>query len=155
MTEDNLTLMARKALNVLFVSNPKGTSLGVLLGVIIEGVLGLFSPVLKTIEMINIAAVKTWHLMAGGVVVMNLPSYLDRKKVDPSILNAIAFIEEQKNKADLPDWQVKQMYTNLFQKVLENVSLNAEGEKTAEDIRELITSPSSSNKSNKQINQDK
>ncbi|MEZ9595497.1 hypothetical protein AB4298_12745 [Shewanella sp. 10N.261.52.F9] len=149
MNEDDLTIFIRKALNILFVSNPRGTSIGVFIGVILDGLIGLFSPALKTIEFISISAIKIWHLMGLGVFSMNLPAYLRRKQIDPSIVNAMEFIEEQKTNAGIPDWQVKQMYTNLFQKVLENMSLDSESEEISKKIRNIVTEPDTENKSNK------
>lgn len=64
MNAEQLTVFTRKAINILFVSNPRGTSLGVLTGIVLDGLIGLFSPFLKTISIINISIVKLWHLMA-------------------------------------------------------------------------------------------
>lgn len=148
MNQDNITLFVRKALNVLFVANPKGTSIGILIGVVLDGLIGLFEPTLKAFQAINIAAVKMWHLVALGVVGINTPSYLRRKEIDPSIVNAMNYIEELATKSQLPDWQVKQMYANLYQKVLENMSLDIESEKIAQNISSITTEPDTKNKSN-------
>lgn len=123
MNDDELSELARKAINILFVSNARGTSIGILIGVVLDGLIGLFSPILKAIEWLSISSIKIWHLIGLGVVCMNLPSYLMRKKIDPSIENAITFIEDEKAKGNIADWQAKQMYTNLHQKVLDNVAI--------------------------------
>lgn len=155
MNQDDLSLFVRKALNILFVANPKGTSIGVLIGVVLDGLIGLFGPTLKAFQAINISVIKMWHLVALGVVGINMPSYLRRKEIDPSIVNAMNYIEEQATKSQLPDWQVKQMYKDLYQKVLDNMSLDIESEKIAQNIGSLNTEPDAKDKSNKSFRQDK
>jgi len=146
MNEEKMTEFIRKSINILFVANPRGTSIGVLIGVILDGTLGLFSPLLKGIEALNFGAIKMWHLIGLGVVSMNLPGYLRRKEVDPSISNAIKYIEEQKENQSISDWQAKQMYVNLHQKVLESVTLNDEA---SDKLNKLVTEPQQDEESNK------
>lgn len=155
MNGDQISELARKALNILFVSNPKGTSLGVLAGAILDGLLGVFSPAFKSIAWINISAVKTWHLVAFGVFSMNLPSYFKRNNIDPSIMNAISFIEDQKKKGNISNWQAKQMYLNLHQKVLESVALDSSRQEATNKIAGLSTGSSSGSESNKQRQSDR
>lgn len=124
MNEEKATEFIRRSINVLFVANPAGTSVGVFIGIVLDGVFGFISPLFKGIEIFNSSAVKVWHFIGLGVVLMNLPTYLRRKEIDPSILNAIKYIEEQKEKGRISEWQAKQMYVNLHQKVLESVTLN-------------------------------
>jgi uncharacterized membrane-anchored protein YitT (DUF2179 family) len=149
MNADKATELTRKAINVLFVANPVGTSIGVLIGVVLDGIIGLLTPFLKTFEIINIAAIKLWHLVCFGVVSINTPNYLRRKEVDSSIQNAIDYIEEQKNNNSITEWQAKQMYANLHQKVLENVALETGSQNRADRINELVTQPDSDSESNK------
>jgi hypothetical protein len=141
MNGDQLTEIGRKAINILFVSNPKGTSIGIFIGVVLDGLLGLFSPLLKAIEWISISAIKLWHLIGFGVISMNLPAYLSRKEIDPSIKNAIAFIEEEKAKGNITEWQARQMYANLNQKVLESIALETSKQDVADKINSLIPDP--------------
>ena len=145
MNEEKMTEFIRKSINILFVANPRGTSIGVLIGVILDGILGLFSPLIKGVEALNFGAVKMCHLIGLGVVSMNLPNYLRRKEVDPSISNAIKYIEEQKRNQSISDWQAKQMYANLHQKVLECVTLNDEA---SYKLNKLVTEPQQDEESN-------
>lgn len=150
MNGDQVSEITRKSINILFVSNPKGTSLGVLVGVVVDGLLGVFSPALKAIEWLNVAAIKTWHLIGLGIFSMNLPTYLKRNKIDPSIINAISFIENEREKGNISDWQARQMYSNLHQKVLESVTLESSKQETTSKIAGLSTESSSNDKSNNQ-----
>lgn len=139
MNNEQATELARKAINILFVSNPTGTSIGILFGVVLDGLLGLLSPFLKAIEIINISSIKLWHLVSLGIISMNLPAYLRRKEVDPSIQHAIDYIKEQKDNNNISDWQAKQMYTNLLQKVLENVTLESGRQNQADRVNALVS----------------
>jgi hypothetical protein len=149
MKNEELTQYFRKSINILFVSNPRGTSLGVLMGVVLDGVIGLFSPYLKGITMIDIAAVKMWHMIGLGVLFANLPEYLKRKEIDPSILNAINYIEDQKVKKNISAWQAKQMYMNLHQRVLENITLDKKTQDLYDKIQNFETQLESEEQPNK------
>lgn len=149
MNTNAVSEIARKAINILFVANPRGTSIGVFIGVVLDGLIGLFTPLLKSIQWISIASIKTWHLIGLGVVSMNLPSYLKRKSIDPSITNAISFIETEKEKGNITEWQARQMYVNLHAKVLESVSLEVDKSDTESRVRSLASEPSGKNESNK------
>ncbi|MCR8923795.1 hypothetical protein NO559_13520 [Dasania sp. GY-MA-18] len=149
MNEEGITEFFRKSINILFVSSPRGTSIGVLIGVILDGLLGLAYPLVKSIEFLNFSAIKMWHLIGLGVVSIHLPSYLRRKEVDQSILNAIKYIEDQKKNKSISDWQAKQMYFNLHNKVLESVTLNKDAQETTNSFNKFVTQPQSKEKSNK------
>lgn len=129
MNSDQITVFVRKTLNILFVSNPRGTSLGVLFGIILDAIIGLFNPFFKTVSIINIGFVKLWHLIGFGVFLFNIVPFLKRYEVDPSINEAISYIEEQKQLGNIDKWQAKQMYRNLHNRVLENVLLNESQQK--------------------------
>ncbi|RMT95138.1 hypothetical protein ALP39_200145 [Pseudomonas marginalis pv. marginalis] len=138
MNGDQTSEVVRRAINVLFVANPTGTSIGVLIGVILDGLLGVFTPLLKTIEWISVSALKIWHFVGFGVFAVNFPVYLARKDVDPSIKQAIDFIEEQKSKKHVNDWQARQMYVRLLDQVLERVALNDDRSKQVDRVASMV-----------------
>lgn len=139
MNKNEISELLRKAVNVLFISNPQGTSLGVLIGIICDGLLGFFSPVIKTVEFIDITAIKIWHLTSIGVFSMNMPYFLKRNKVDPSILEAISYIEEQKSRGNISQWQINQMYENLHDKVLSEVMRSSSTSGTAQALNDILS----------------
>lgn len=146
MSQDKVTEVARRAINILFVSNPKGTSIGVLLGVILHGIIGVFSPAIKTIEWLNIGALQLWHLICLGVATMNIPPYLKRHKIDPTIQSAFDYIKLQHDSGNITEWQARQMYLNLSRKVLENIVLEKD---IASKIQNLASQTTSDEKTNK------
>ena len=59
--------------------------MGILLGVVAQGFLEFLARYLMGLKAVD-NAVKMWHFVALGVVVMNLPAFLKRKQVDREIL---------------------------------------------------------------------
>ncbi|OXS20700.1 hypothetical protein PSH61_01480 [Pseudomonas rhodesiae] len=149
MNGDETSEFARRAINILFVANPKGTSIGILIGVVLDGVIGFFTPLLKTIEWASISAVKIWHLMGLGAVVMNLPAYLARKDVDPSIVNAFKLIDEKKANGSISDLEAGQEYLELVKAVVGNVTLNSDTEKQVDRVAAIANQSSGESKSKK------
>ncbi|EQA7395492.1 hypothetical protein ACYEVY_003481 [Vibrio cholerae] len=139
MKSEQMTVLVRKAINILFVSNPRGTSLGVLSGIVLDGFISLFNPFLKSITVINIGLIKLWHLIGLGVFLFNIRPFLNRNKVDPSIDEAISYIETQRKLGRIDEWQAKQMYRNLHNKVLENVLLNKEQEELSKTMQSIVS----------------
>lgn len=123
MNINAITLIFRKVINYLFIDDPKATSMGVLLGVAADSIISIAQPFLKTIESIAISSVTTWHLLASGVLITNLPSFLRRKSVDPSITKALDYIKEQQKEGVIPEWRARQMYDQLFTEILERVTV--------------------------------
>lgn len=146
MNQDKATELARRAINILFVSNPKGTSIGVLVGVILHGIIGVLSPALKTIEWLNMGALQLWHLICLGVATMNIPPYLKRHEIDPSIQSAFEYIKLQQDNGNISEWQARQMYINLSHKVLENIVLEANAASKIENLASPTTPDENTNK---------
>ena len=117
---DQVTEFFRKAMNILFVSNPQGTSIGVLIGVVLHAFLGLLTPLLTPITWIDMSFVKLWHLTALGVLIMNTPAYLRRDKLDPEITHILQFISDQKAAGNISNTVAKEMYKNLIEEVFHN-----------------------------------
>ncbi|MCD6724107.1 hypothetical protein LT012_11645 [Vibrio cholerae] len=143
MKSEQMTVLVRKAINILFVSNPRGTSLGVLSGIVLDGFISLFNPFLKSITVINIGLIKLWHLIGLGVFLFNIRPFINRNKVDPSIDEAISYIETQRKLGRIDEWQAKQMYRNLHNKVLENVLLNKEQEELSKTMQSIASASES------------
>lgn len=122
MNYDDLSVLFRKAINVLFVSNPRGTSLGVVLGVLLEGLMGVFLPAIQSLVFLNFDKLRMWHYISFGVLAMNMPSFLKRDKVSPSIVNYLRFIKEQEKMNNISPKRAEELYNELFAKLLEDVA---------------------------------
>lgn len=120
-----------KAVNGLYLNNQAKTSLGVLLGFVFDGVLPLLAP-------ISLVALKLYHYIAGGIIIVHLRSLVaytfSSPKRDEPVDKAFDLIEAIKKKTDVPEFKINQMYLKVVENYLESVTLN---EKTAKQIKEL------------------
>ncbi|MGX9161925.1 hypothetical protein [Priestia megaterium] len=88
----------RVVLDNLMLRNGKGTSLGALLGVMLSGVVNLFNPVFQKFKIIDIEKLATYHFIAFGIIVMNIPWFKKKQSFSPRIEEALHLIElEEKN----------------------------------------------------------
>ncbi|MCF7512972.1 hypothetical protein L3V43_05055 [Pseudoalteromonas sp. L23] len=120
MKDFDVTLFFRKAVNILFIQNPVGTGLGVLIGVMLEAVLNIM---ISFFNILSIGVVKLYHLIAVGVFGMNIKSYNSRHDIDPSITSAIEYIEIGVKEGRIDQVRAKLMYNDLYKKVLANVNV--------------------------------
>lgn len=147
MNGDQATELMRRAINILFVSNPRGTSLGVLLGVLLNGLLGFLSPWLKTFEAVSFASIKVWHLIGLGIFTMNLRPYLNRHDIDPAIVKAIAHIENEKAKGNLSEWHARKIFVDLQYEILKQVVVASADSKKSREVSTAVSVESVSDKS--------
>ncbi|MCG7549219.1 hypothetical protein [Pseudoalteromonas sp. Of7M-16] len=119
MKDFDIGLIIRRAIDFLYINNGKATSLGICLGIVLDGILSMVGALNKTIDL---TIIKSWHCIAAGVLGMNLPSYLNRKEVDPSITNAIEYIENGVKQGRVNEAYAQLMYKDLYEKVIESVS---------------------------------
>src|SRR5580765_5450047 len=113
--------MLKRAADVLFVYNPKGTSVGVFLGVVADGLLKVFSPALRKFSTLDLSALATYHLMAGGVVLMNIPSLFKRRELPKEIEDALLAIRIAS--PHLTEVQIRVRYLALLSSVMERVTV--------------------------------
>lgn len=135
---DQVTAIAKRALDILFVANPKGTSLGIFTGITIQGFVAVFEAKLISLFQINISALKLWHYIAIGVITFNLPAFLTRNKIDPKIEEAFTYIRNQVESGTVNRWQAQQMYVNLHAKVLSSIVLNEKTESSRRKLEETL-----------------
>ncbi len=120
---EDTTQMLRKALNILFVSNGQGTSLGVAVAIVTHGFMSFFMPTLKTVAGVDFEVFRFWHHTAFWVVAFNIRPYFNRNKTNPRIEAAINKIKEMEQNGQITKAQAKLRYHELSLRVLENVSL--------------------------------
>lgn len=117
---DGATAHLRRALDVLFLSNPVGTSLGVLLGLVLHAAARAAADAsLRPLA-------PWWAWVAAAVFAFNIGPYLRRHRLDPSLQNALAWLREEESRSLLPRSEIRQMYRDLYQRVLNDVTVRAE-----------------------------
>lgn len=90
--KDAISKFFCRAMDILFVSNPKNTSLGVLFGVIVKQVSDLIFNALNII--IRLSYILCISL---GVFSFNIPSLFRKHKVDESLEAAMYYISKAQN----------------------------------------------------------
>jgi hypothetical protein len=116
---DNITGYLRKAIDTLFILSPENTSLGILFGLIVDGLSEIFKPFLINYSnLIDLTKIGTMRFIVFGIFIFNLPLMFKRPKLPQDIEIALALIKDAKRKKGLSNLQIKQMYLNLFQKIL-------------------------------------
>jgi hypothetical protein len=117
---DIFTSLLKRAVDMLFVLNPKGTSVGAFLGIVLDGVLAFFSPALKRLSSYDITAVRTYHLIAAGVLLLNIPILFRRRELPQEVENALEAI--RRAKPHMTKVQIRMQYLALLNDVLERVA---------------------------------
>ncbi|MFU2033358.1 hypothetical protein ACM6Q8_27295 [Bacillus wiedmannii] len=120
---DQLTETLSKVLDHLLLRNPKGTILGIFLGVLTHGIILLFLPLLKakeTFKNISIESLVIYHYVIFWVAILNIPYFFKKETFDPEIETAIKGIELYKDQG-AADWEVQQAYKDLAYAVINKV----------------------------------
>jgi hypothetical protein len=124
LSKDFVSALAKRATDILFVQNPKGTALGVLLGFILHGFVILFNPTLSRLAAIDFNKVYTVYYVLFGMFVFNIKSYFRRREFNPEIEKAFDAIREARKSGNMGELEAKIEYRKLIQKVLEEVTID-------------------------------
>lgn len=134
---DKVTYIAKIATDILFIKNPINTSMGAFFGIVLNGLLGLFDPFLKTINFIAISSLNLFHEMAIGIFLFNIKPFLNRNKINPEVENAINFIDEQMKAGRINKTEAQLRYRALISKMVENVQFDVS---TSSKVQALVSS---------------
>lgn len=123
---DITTAGLSRASDILFVQNPKGTSFGVFLGVVVDGIVKLAAPLFKRYETwVDIGRLNVVHCIAAGVVLLNITHIFRRRQLPNSVEDAFEAIRLLKKSGASPV-QVKLQLLALCSIVVERVKLESE-----------------------------
>ena len=120
---DQLTALFHRAIDTLFLANAMGTSMGILIGIVLNDAFSAFAVVRKGWVSEVRSVVHWWAFVGFSIVGINIRPYLRRHKLSPTIVEALEFIKRQERDKTVPRWQIRVMYQSLFTKVLENLVL--------------------------------
>lgn len=136
---DLVTAFLSRAGDILFVQNPKGTSVGAFSGVALEGMLKFFSPALGRLkDWIAPERLHTLYFVAAGIFIFNLPTLLRRRQLPNSVEDAFEVIRRMKREG-ASSAQIKMQLLALCSSVVEQVKVDFEkagGKLSADRIRE-------------------
>ena len=134
LNPDSLSFGAKAATDLLLVRNPVGTSMGLLTGFVLEGIVLAGSAFLPFLASIRTSGVGLLHWIALGVLLFNIRTLIRRDKVDPKIQEALDFIEQQVRDGRINRTQAKLRYNEIITKVVEHVRLDPQ---TADQLKRL------------------
>jgi hypothetical protein len=134
---DFLTRLSKQVLDILLLSNPFRTSMGLLFGVILWGFMPAFSPVIKEVTRLDFSSVHPVAWVCFGVFTINLKALLFKRKIPRRAEETLALIEEAR-KAGISDLEIKQKYKFLIQKYADNVGLNQKTQKELEQVKRKL-----------------
>ncbi|WP_157721398.1 hypothetical protein [Vibrio gazogenes] len=123
---DAVTKYLKISTDILFVKNPVATSMGTLFGIITHGLFGLFSPVIQSIQSIQVISLNVFHFIALGIFGFNIKGWKNQYKVSLEIENAIAFINQQEKKGLISELEARQQYRALISQAVKNVVVKSE-----------------------------
>lgn len=113
MNKDKFTYHTSRAINVLFLYNSVGTSLGILIGVIATGVqklIALYYPPFGLIE---------WYgFIALGVLLFNIKPMVTRKYLDPEIEKQLVYIRQIIKEGKFTESEERAIWRNAINSIL-------------------------------------
>ena len=125
---DQATSVIKRAIDLLFVKNPKGTSMGVLFGLLTE-------IIIKILGLTGFSKIGTLYYILFGIFVFNLPSALRRHSLDPQIEAALHSITRARKSGSISRQQEREMYIRLYEKVLGQIDLKEAAKKKSRRTR--------------------
>ena len=134
MNKDIITSAIKRATDILIVKNPRGTSLGIFCGVLLQGLISVFKPLLDEMKTMDFSAFTLPYTIALGIIAFNIGSFFKKEYLSPEIEETLRLIRIAKDEGNLTNAQIRLMYINLYRKVLESAELN---ESTNEKLNEL------------------
>jgi hypothetical protein len=121
---DVLTSTVRRASDILFVENPRGTSVGAFFGVAAHATVSVFEPFFRRFAGVIDATRLTWYgAVAVGVFLFNIPTIFRKRQLPKEIEDEFEVIRRLKK--ELPAWQIKARYLSLCERVTANVTPRA------------------------------
>lgn len=122
--QDVASSMLARAGDILFVQNPRGTSLGVFSGVSADGAIKFFSPALRGLRTwVDPERVSCLFWISAGVVAFNVPHLLRRRQLPDSIENAFEVIRRLKHEG-VSSVQIRMHLVALLNEVVSKVNLD-------------------------------
>jgi hypothetical protein len=135
---DKISELIKKATDILFVMNPRGTSIGVVLGVVFYGLCQIFMPVLKTLVFIDADQLKIYFLVPGGILLANVPSMRHLRGLPEEMEDGLKLIKLAAKRGNLSLAQQRLMYIALINKYLEEMKLNDRAREQMEGIKRVL-----------------
>ena len=112
---DDVTSIIKRAIDLLFIKNPAGTSMGVFVGVVLHWLSMLFLPIIEDFDIINVAALRLVYFIPLGIVLFNI-KYIVIKghKYDLAVEKALDQVRKAEKQKFISKSEAKLQYTNII-----------------------------------------
>lgn len=137
LEKDGLSALLKRATDILFVMNPRATSMGSLFGIVVDAMVKIFDPALKNQNIVDFTKVNTFYYILIGIFIFNLPAALRRHNLDPQIESALFAIKKAKREHEISAAQARMMYLSLYEKILSQVVLDKDTRNKVRQIKNL------------------
>lgn len=131
---DKTSRFINHAVELLLIKYPTRTSLGIMLGLVLDLLFNAFDPLISRAEWLAPEKISRWQFMPLGIIIAHLRTIIGlffvRSDFPEAIENTIRLIED----SNLSSTEKRQQYRLLIQSVIENVTLN---KATKTEIREV------------------
>jgi hypothetical protein len=125
LTKEAVSGLAKRATDILFMQSPIATAMGVMGGFFLEAVANASRPLWENSKVINLANIGTYSYVFSGIFICNIVALLfslrRRKGFSQQIEKGLAIIKRAKKEGKLSDSQIRLLYINLIEKVLQSV----------------------------------
>jgi hypothetical protein len=135
---DKFSSSIKVASDILFVKHPFQTSMGVLLGVVLHGLNSILGNTFESFTQLKFSSLKTWHFIAVGMFGFNIQFLFNQKKLDPEIEVALTTIKKMEMNGELRRENATLLYRQLAEKVIKNVTFDAELQEKEAQINKII-----------------
>jgi hypothetical protein len=137
MNRDILSHYLMVALDSLFLRNQFSTSMGAILGCIVDSIIPLANDRLIEVTGLNFAVVPLYGWIMAGIFIFNLPSWILYDKV-PKDVEEILVLIEMGRKAGMSNLEIKQRYRQIIQKYMDRIVLKDSADSEYKTIQQQI-----------------
>lgn len=135
---DSITKLINQCINLVFLSNPFRTSMGIILGVTIKEFTPIFSELTTNTFNLDISKISVLGWMTLCVFIFNFKFLIQKNsKISPEAERTFNLIQEAR-RAGISDIEIKQKYRFIIQQYADNLALNQKMQKELNAIKQQL-----------------
>ena len=132
------TKLIKQCIDIIFISSPFLTSMGLLLGVTIKEFTPVISPLIENSLGLDISKVSVLGWITLCIFIFNFQFLIRRKsRISPEAEKAFELIKEAR-RAGISDAEVRQKYRFIIQRYADNLALNQKMAKELASIKKQL-----------------
>jgi hypothetical protein len=129
-----------RALDIVCLSHPLRTALGVLAGVTLDGILQFLAPALRAYAVDPLAISVLWTIPLG-VVLMHIPTiwmlFRRGSSMDETVQQALDVIDDAVRTGKIPRVQAGQLYTDVVTRAIARIQFDRRAMEELDEYRRL------------------